>query len=69
MKSENKKTSRKITDFLMHGLISVISGWTFISVSLLVSLFKYMDTKNSLYQYINTDCWVHYMVTIHLFGK
>ncbi|SUH48341.1 membrane protein [Salmonella enterica subsp. enterica] len=30
MKSENKKTSRKITDFLIYGLISVISGWTFI---------------------------------------
>lgn len=30
MRSENKKTSRKIIDFLIYGLISVISGWTFI---------------------------------------
>lgn len=30
MRSENKKASRKIIDFLIYGLISVISGWTFI---------------------------------------
>lgn len=30
MKSENRKASGKITDFLIHGVISIISGWTFI---------------------------------------
>lgn len=30
MRSENKKASRKIIDFFIYGLISVISGWTFI---------------------------------------
>lgn len=30
MRSENKKASRKIIDFLIYGLISAISGWTFI---------------------------------------
>ncbi len=50
MKSENKKTSRKITDFLMHGLISVISGWTLI---LCLYWFLYLNTWTLRIVYIS----------------